>query len=556
MLCKLSVYNYALIDELNIGFAGGLSIITGETGSGKSILLGALSLILGHRADTSVLLDKKRKCIIEGEFNVSGYGLRDFFNDHELDYDDVSIIRREISESGKSRAFINDTPVNLNVLRELGNRLVDIHSQHNNLSLSGNLFQLEVVDEVAGNNSLRSLYAARYREYTTLADQFSELMEKAGQAASDLDYCRFQLKQLSDAGLSGGEQEELEEELQLLAHAGEIKEMLEYSCSAFDRDENSLLALLKDIQSALARIKPFYSRIEGLHGRIESSLIELRDISDELSSLESKIEFDPGRAGFVSERLDLIYSLQQKHRVNSVMELIAIRDQLEKRVEEINGYEFSIGEARKKMDESRRQMAAVAGDISKTRIAAIPVLEEHMVSQLRQLGIPNARFCVKHRKLEDFTGEGIDRVLFLFSANRQSPPMELSKVASGGEKSRVMLGLKSLIARTKALPTIIFDEIDSGVSGEVAGKMGGIMKSMAAKMQVINITHLPQIAGKGDQHFHVYKEDAGNVTRTRIKLLATDERITEIARMLSSDGLSEAAMVNARELMDIRPSGL
>jgi DNA repair protein RecN (Recombination protein N) len=554
MLCKLSVHNYALIDELNISFVGGLSIITGETGSGKSILLGALSLILGQRADTSVLLDKTRKCIIEGEFNVSGYGLTGFFNENELDYDDVTIIRREINESGKSRAFINDTPVNLNVLRELGERLVDIHSQHNSLNLSENLFQLEVVDEVAGNNSLRGTYANLFREYTRLADHYAMLTEKARQAASDLDYCQFQLKQLTDARLVAGEQEELEEELQLLTHAGEIKEMLEFSCTALDRDEKSLLSSLKEILSSLARIKPYFPRIDELHARTASSLVELRDIYDELSTLESNTDFDPARAGFVGERLDLIYSLQQKHRAGSVQELIALRDEMEKRVAEINGYEFSIGEARKNMDDARRQLALVAAELSTTRKAAIPVLEQHMVTQLRQLGIPNARFQVRHQELDDFTRDGADRVLFLFSANRQSPPMELARVASGGEKSRVMLGLKSLIAQTKSLPTIIFDEIDSGVSGEVAGKMGGIMKSMAANMQVINITHLPQIAGKGDQHFHVYKEDEGRVTRTRIKLLTSEERITEIARMLSSDGLTEAAMVNARELMDIRPS--
>jgi DNA repair protein RecN (Recombination protein N) len=554
MLCKLSVNNYALIDELNIGFTGGLSIITGETGSGKSILLGALSLILGQRADTSVLLDKSRKCIIEGEFNVSGYRLTDFFNDNELDYDDVTIIRREINESGKSRAFINDTPVNLNLLKELGGRLVDIHSQHNSLALSEHLFQLEVVDEVAGNNSTRGAYAKLFREYTLLAGHFNELTEKSEQAMADLDYCQFQLSQLCDARLVAGEQEELEQELQLLTHAGEIKEMLEFSCSALDRDEKSLLPLLKGIISSLARIKPYFPRIDELHQRTASSLVELRDIYDELSTLESNTDFDPGRAGFVGERLDLLYSLQQKHRVSSVEELIALRDELENRVALINSYEFSIGEAKNKMDEARRQLARVGAELSSTRKAAIPVLEQHMVNQLIQLGIPNARFQVRHQELEDFTREGADRVMFLFSANRQSPPMELARVASGGEKSRVMLGLKSLIARTKSLPTIIFDEIDSGVSGEVAGKMGGIMKSMASNMQVINITHLPQIAGKGDQHFHVYKEDEGRITRTRIKLLTNEERITEIARMLSSDGLTKAAMVNARELMDIRPS--
>ncbi len=550
MLRKLSVINYALIDELNIDFTGGLSIITGETGSGKSILLGALSLILGQRADTSVLQNKKRKCIIEGEFDISGYGLEIFFDENELDYENLSIIRREINESGKSRAFINDTPVTLNVLRDLGIRLVDIHSQHNSLSISENRFQLDVIDEVAGNRSLKDSYLQHYREYISLEKHFSALREKAEQASTDLDYYQFQLRQLTEASLVEGEQKELEEELQLLTHAGEIKEMLNQSCSAFDRDENSLLGVLKNIQSGLGRVKPFYSPIADLHDRIESSLIELKDISSELDSLESTVEFDPARAGLVSERLDLIYGLQQKHHAGSVEELIGIRDDLQKRVEEINGYEFSIEEAGKKVEEARRQLSRISERLAETRINAIPGLEKHMVSQLRQLGIPNARFVVEHRKLADFTKDGLDKVSFMFSANRQSPPTELSRVASGGEKSRVMLSLKSLIAETKALPTIIFDEIDSGVSGEVAGKMGDIMKSMSAAMQVINITHLPQVAGKGDQQFHVYKEDIDNATHTRIRLLTRDERITEIARMLSSDGLSEAALVNARELMD------
>ncbi len=550
MLRKLSVINYALIDELNIDFTGGLSIITGETGSGKSILLGALSLILGQRADTSVLQNKKRKCIIEGEFDISGYGLEIFFDENELDYENLSIIRREINESGKSRAFINDTPVTLNVLRDLGIRLVDIHSQHNSLSISENRFQLDVIDEVAGNRSLKDSYLQHYREYISLEKHFSALREKAEQASTDLDYYQFQLRQLTEASLVEGEQKELEEELQLLTHAGEIKEMLNQSCSALDRDENSLLGVLKNIQSGLGRVKPFYSPIADLHDRIESSLIELKDISSELDSLESTVEFDPARAGLVSERLDLIYGLQQKHHAGSVEELIGIRDDLQKRVEEINGYEFSIEEAGKKVEEARRQLSRISERLAETRINAIPGLEKHMVSQLRQLGIPNARFVVEHRKLADFTKDGLDKVSFMFSANRQSPPTELSRVASGGEKSRVMLSLKSLIAETKALPTIIFDEIDSGVSGEVAGKMGDIMKSMSAAMQVINITHLPQVAGKGDQQFHVYKEDIDNATHTRIRLLTRDERITEIARMLSSDGLSEAALVNARELMD------
>ncbi|MFP4367848.1 MAG: DNA repair protein RecN [Bacteroidales bacterium] len=550
MLRKLSVSNYALIDELNIDFSTGLSIITGETGSGKSILLGAMSLILGQRADTSVLQNKSRKCIIEGEFDISGYGLNDIFVRHELDYEDFTLIRREINESGKSRAFVNDTPVNLGVLRELGTSLVDIHSQHNNLVLSENRFQLDVIDVVAGNNDVALTYSILYREYISAKEQFLNLQEKAGQAGADLDYYQYQLEQLNEARLTEGEQRDLENELQLLTHASEIKEALDHSCTVFDREENSLLSMLKDIHSGLGRIESFFPKISGLHNRIESSLIELRDISDELTGIEDSIEFDPSRIDFVNARLDLLYSLQQKHRVSSVEELISVRDDLQRKVTEINGYEFSIEEARKKLDECREKLSVISKELTKTRLNAIPVLEEHMVGLLKQLGIPNARFVVEHRELHEFAKEGTDKIIFLFSANRQSPPMELSKVASGGEISRVMLSLKSLIAKSRALPTIIFDEIDSGVSGEVAGKMGKIMKDMSGHMQVINITHLPQIAGKGDQQFHVYKEDTTDATHTRIRLLNNEERVQEIAKMLSSDGLSEAALVNARELLD------
>ncbi len=549
MLLKLSVNNYALIDELDIDFFSGLSIITGETGSGKSILLGAMALILGQRADTSVLQDKTRKCIVEGEFDVSGYDLDYFFSENELDYDDISIIRREISESGKSRAFINDTPVNLNVLKSLGVKLVDIHSQHHNLMLSENRFQLDVMDVIAGNSLILESYQKHFSEYVSALDHFNALSAKAEKATADLDYFRFQLDQLNAAGLVSGEQQELEDELQVLTHAGEIKEALNLSCSVFDGDDNSLLALLKDIQSRLGRIEPYFTKISELNRRLQSSVIELKDISDEIRLLESETDFDPRRIDYVSERLDLIYSLQQKHHVSDVDELIAVRDDLQRKVEEINNYEFSIEEAGKKLEQSTKDLETVSQELSDSRTRAIPLLEEHVVALLRQLGIPNARFVVEHQKLNDFTKDGIDRIIFMFSANRQSPPMELSRVASGGEISRVMLSLKSLVATTKALPTIIFDEIDSGVSGEVAGKVGNIMKNMSGHMQVINITHLPQIAGKGDRQFLVYKEDIDNATHTRIRLLDSEERVIEIARMLSSDGLSEAAIVNARELL-------
>ncbi len=550
MLRKLSVSNYALIEKLDIRFEPGFSIITGETGSGKSILLGALALILGQRADTSVLQDKSRKCIIEGEFDITKYGLTDFFDDHELDYEDISLVRREINESGKSRAFINDTPVNLNVLKELGTRLVDIHSQHHNLVLAGSRFQLEVIDVVAGNIAILENYKNSYNSYIQTLEFYNSLQEKSAKATADLDYFNFQLEQLDAARLKAGEKEELEEEQRLLNHSGEIKEALNRAAVGLDGEENSILGTLRDIAGGLARVETFFPKINDLHKRLQSSSIELKDISDELGRLEAVTEFDPDRVGQVSERLDMIYGLQQKHHVGTVEELITLRDELRERVEEINNYEFSIAEAGKKLHESRRELEVVAVELSGSRVAAITALEEYMSGLLRRLGIPNARFKIRHTRLEDFTPYGNDRIEFLFSANRQSPPMELGKVASGGEMSRVMLSLKSLIAKTKSLPTIIFDEIDSGVSGEVAGMVGNIMKEMSLNMQVVNITHLPQIAGKGDQQYLVFKEDVADATHTRIRLLSSEERIREIARMLSSDGLTEAAMVNAKELLE------
>lgn len=550
MLLKLSVNNYALIDELNIKFSSGLSIIAGETGSGKSILLGAMSLILGQRADTSVLQDKARKCIVEGEFDITGYDLNDFFDDNQLDHYNISIIRREINESGKSRAFINDTPVNLNLLKELGAKLVDIHSQHHNLILSENHFQLNVLDVIAGNGMLIDSYKQHYREYILVLDTFNDLSAKAEKATADLDYYKFQLDQLNSARLVAGEQPELEEELKLLTHAGEIKEVLNRSSALLDGEESSLLSFLTDIQSGLKKIEQYFPKISDLNQRLQSSIIEIKDISDELAGMNSITEFDPVRIGYINERLDLIYNLQQKHHVSTVDELITFRDELNVKVDEISNYEFRIEEAGKKLDRCMQDLSAVSDTLSESRKKAIPVLEEHMVNLLRQLGIPNARFVVKHHKLDQFSKNGNDKVVFMFSANRQSDPMELSRVASGGEMSRVMLSLKSLIAATKSLPTIIFDEIDSGVSGEVAGRMGNIMKNMSGHMQVVNITHLPQIAGKGDQQFLVYKEDIDNATYTRIRLLDSEERVQEIAKMLSSDGLTEAAMVNARELLN------
>ncbi len=549
MLISLHIQNYALINELHIEFNDGFSIITGETGAGKSILLGALSMILGQRADTNVLQDKAKKCIVEGTFDVSSYRLKDFFLENELDYDDQTIVRREINESGKSRAFINDTPVNLQKVKELGKSLVDIHSQHQSLVVGNNIFQLSVLDSLAGNSSLQDEYTKAFNDYREALEKYETLTREARQAKSDLDYYQFQLKQMNEARLVSGEQEELEEELRILANAEEIKSTLNRSNEILSGEEASLINNLKDIAGGLAKIESFLPSLAGISERLESSVIELKDISDEVAALQEKVEFDPGRAELVSERLDTIYSLQQKHQVSSVEHLIEIRNGLEQKVNDIDSAEIRTEEAGKYLNKCSEQLAGLSEKLSVARMSVTGKLEEWMIDQLRQLGMPNAVFKVVHRVLDDFTPYGKDRVNFLFSANLKTEPMELSKVASGGEISRVMLSLKSLIARSVSLPTIIFDEIDAGVSGEIADKMGRILKNMSENIQLVNITHLPQIAAKGDYHYLVYKTDGEDATQTRVRLLSEEEREVETARMLSGEGLTEAAMVNARELL-------
>lgn len=549
MLKSLLVQNYALINHLDIQFRPGFSIITGETGAGKSILLGALGLILGQRADTNVLYNKSKKCIVEGVFQVGGYGLESFFLENDIDFESTTTLRREITESGKSRAFINDTPVNLNQLRDLTVKLVNIHSQHETLLLSDSLFQLDVVDVLAGVSSQLEVYRKMYREFRATEKFYAQLLEEARQAAMDLDYFQFQLNQIEEAKLLPGEQKELEEEQSTLSHAEEIQTNLAQSVSLLATGDTAILLMLKDTLSAITRIKDFYPKAESLLERLNSSLIELKDISSEIEKLAVSIEIDPQRLGHVNERLDMIYSLQQKHKVATLEELMAIGDELAKKVGHIQSYDEEIEKTRVKLEELRNSVEAGATAISEKRMSVKPAMEESVVDLLKNLGIPNALFKVMITNLPDFTINGKDKVVYLFSANKQSDLMELSKVASGGELSRVMLSLKSLLSESRLLPTIIFDEIDAGVSGEIADKMGNILRKMSKGIQLVNITHLPQVASKGDTHYLVYKQDNESATYTHIKLLSKDERVLEIARMLSGEELTEAAIRNARELM-------
>jgi DNA repair protein RecN (Recombination protein N) len=549
MLVNLAVQNYALIRELDVEFENGLTIITGETGAGKSILLGALGLILGSRADTSVLLDKEEKCIVEGTFRIDSYNLTELFDTNNLDYDPVTVLRREINPQGKSRAFINDTPVNLNVLKELAGRLIDIHSQHQTLMLNDNSFQLNVIDSFAGTTRQKSEYQLEYSAYQRLKREYSDAREKAEKSLSDIEYFRFQMGQLDAAKLVKGEQQELESEQEMLSHAEEIKLALSHSSDLFAKDEGSVPAMLKEAKANLSRISRFLPGSDELVTRISSSLIELDDIAGEIERLLSKVEADPRRLSFINDRLDTLYSLFLKHHVPDLEGLMNKHMEIGDRLQSIETGGERLAEMEKLLRHQLEKVKSIAAEISAKRKGVLEEIEEKVSGMLRQLGMVNARFRITLSQSAEPGPSGIDHADFLFSANRQVTPENISRIASGGELSRVMLSLKSLLTRYTDLPTIIFDEIDSGVSGEVADKVGQILSGMGKYMQVVNITHLPQVASRGGRHYHVYKDDLSDSTITKVKLLTPDERIMEVARLLSGSEITDAAIRNARELL-------
>ena len=549
MLIKLFVQNYALIKELDVDLESGLTIITGETGAGKSILLGALSLILGTRADSSVLLDKNEKCIVEGTFQIDEYELNEFFISNELDYEIVTTLRREINPAGKSRAFINDTPVTVNLLKELGDRLIDIHSQHQTLMLNDNSFQLNLIDSFSGASKLKGKYRETYSGYRKLKKEHSALKEKSDKNRADLEYYQFQYNQLDEAKLNEGEQTELETEQELLSHAEEIKLALSTSSNLFFAEEISILSMLREVKTNLIKIKSYLPDSENLLARTDSSLIELDDLAAEIEKLSVSIEADPQRLSMVNSRLDTIYSLIQKHHVNNLQELIVKKDEIMEFITSIVSSDERLTDLEARIEKDKALLKNVSQEISDMRMAVLPEIESKITAILKQLGIPNAKFKILLRHLPEFTPTGVDQADFLFSANKQVAPENLAKIASGGELSRVMLSLKSLLTKNNNLPTIIFDEIDAGVSGEVADKVGQILSAMGKYMQVINITHLPQVASRGSRHFHVYKDDTDNSTFTRVKLLSHEERIMEVARLLTGSEVTETAIKNARELL-------
>lgn len=550
MLRSLYIQNYALIDKLDIGFEPGFSVITGETGAGKSIILGAIGLLLGQRADVRAIRTGAAKCIIEARFDISNYHMQSFFEENELDYEDECILRRELYASGKSRAFINDTPAQLAQMKELGEQLIDIHSQHQNLLLNKEGFQLSVLDLLSHNEKILEAYQRAYKQWKQRLAELTSLKERIARDKADEDYMRFQWEQLDEVGLRSGEQEELEQEAELLSHAEEIKAGMYKVEQLLGGDEGGVLAGLKDCSMVISGLQKVYPATEELAARLESTYVELKDILLEVSACGENIEFNPGHLAEVNERLNLIYTLQQKHRVGTVDELIALRDEYASRLAAITSSDEELESLKEVCNGLYDEVCKLAGSLTEARAQAAREVEHQMAVRLVPLGMPNVRFVVEMGRRNDPGLHGMDTVSFLFSANKNGVLQNISSVASGGEIARVMLSVKAMIAGAVKLPTIVFDEIDTGVSGEIADRMADIMQEMADnKRQVISITHLPQIAARGRAHYKVYKRDNETETNSHIRRLTEQERVEEIAHMLSGATLTEAALNNARALL-------
>lgn len=551
MLRSLYIQNYALIEKLDIDFGSGFSVITGETGAGKSIILGAIGLLLGQRADVKSIRQGAAKCVIEARFEIAGYGMQPFFEESELEYEDECILRREVYASGKSRAFINDTPASLAQMKELGEQLIDVHSQHQNLLLNKEGFQLNVLDILAHDEEELSDYQSLYREWKQAQQDLEDLTALAVQNKADEDYIRFQLEQLEDAHLAAGEQEELEQEADTLSHAEEIKAGLFRAGQLMNSDEGGLLSALKECLNTMSGLQKVYPSAGELAERLESSYIELKDISQEISGKEEEVEFNPARLEEVNDRLNLIYTLQQKHRVSTVDELLTLADEYATRLSTITSSEEQIEELKVRSEALYNKVKKQAAVLTGLRTAAAREVERQMAARLIPLGMPNVRFQVEIGVRKEPGAHGADTVNFLFSANKNGALQNISSVASGGEIARVMLSVKAMIAGAVKLPTIVFDEIDTGVSGEIADRMADIMQEMGDNdRQVISITHLPQIAARGRAHYKVYKQDNERETNSHIRRLTDEERVEEIAHMLSGATLTEAALNNAKSLLE------
>ena len=549
MIKNIHIRNYALIDKTDIELEKGFTIITGETGAGKSILLGAIGLTLGQRADVAAIMDKSRKCVVEITYNVVGYDLQRWFVDNDLDYDDFVVVRRELMADGKSRAFINDTPVNNKVLKEFGSFLIDVHSQHQSLLIGQPEYQLEILDAFCGNQSLLKDYKVKYARRQGVLAELNFVKQKAREAAQEEDYLKFQFNQLDEARLREGEQRELEEELAVLNNAESIKSAFSESTYVLTEAEVPVIPSLKGLKNKMASLEGVVKEATDYEQRLNSVILELEDIADECERVAERVEYNPVRVDTINDRLNVMYDLLHKHRVERTEDLITLKEALGEKLKGIQSFATQIEELEKQINVLEKEMDVLAGKIHKARVESEQKLREEMRGLLGGMVIKHSVVKGVITPVDHFTPTGKDDVSFLFAANKNQEPGELAKVASGGEISRLMLSLKYILSRTKQLPVIIFDEIDTGVSGEIAHSMAAMMKEMAERMQVISISHLPQIAAAGDTHFKVYKEDDQEGTISRIRRLTDEERVIEIAGMISGSVVSKAALENARLLL-------
>jgi DNA repair protein RecN (Recombination protein N) len=550
MLKNLLIRNYALISKLEMSPSADLNMVTGETGAGKSIMLGAVGLLLGNRADTKVLLNPEEKCVIEGTFDISQYKLKSIFDEEELDYDEQCIIRREISPQNKSRAFVNDTPVTLDVLKKLGVNLMDVHSQHETLMLGNALFQIKIIDAYAKNQNISEAYKELFRKYAELNRKYEELVKNSEEAHRQMDYNNFQLSELSEAMLISGEQEKLEEELKLLENSEEIKSKLNLALQLLSGEGNSINPSLRTVEKYLEQLSPFSKNYEELKQRVSAAFIELKDIEAELEREESSVEFGQERTEQISERLSTMYSLQKKHQVKTVDELLEIQNALQEKMNGVENLDEEIADCRKQLDETYAALLSKGEELSKSRSKVTDKIKTELEALLKEVGMPSSSIKITMEKIAPAI-TGLDQISILFSANKGIAPQELKSVASGGEFSRLMLCIKYMLAGKTAMPTIIFDEIDTGISGEIAIKVGRMMKQMAKGHQVIAISHLPQIAAQGSRHYFVYKDVSSARASSKIRELSEEERVKEIAQMIGGEKPSETAVKNARELLSI-----
>lgn len=550
MLQQLNIKNYALIEDLSVDFTDGFSVITGETGAGKSILLGALGFVLGDRADTGVLFNKEMKCVVEAHFQLNGNNLQPLFDSNDLDFDKECIFRRELSPQKKSRAFINDTPVSLQVMKEIGSQLVDIHSQHDSLLLTDADFQLHLLDEIAQSQNLLVDYQTNYGVYNSLKRWLNELRETASKNIAENDYLKFQLDELQKAQLREGEYAEIEQSLNVMENAEEIRSLLFSANGLLENSETAILPQLNELSSAMHRLKQLMPSSEELLQRIESAQLELKDIAYDLERIGDGAQFDEEKLQELQERFDLLSRLMMKHHVKEFEALIALHDELETKVNAFENIDQEIAQTESALKKQETLLRELASKLHALRMKAAKAFGDQVTDLARQLAMPHAMFQIDVEPLKDFSPTGLDQVRFMFSANKGIEVAELSKVASGGELSRLMLSIKSVVSQHNYIPTLIFDEIDTGVSGEVAAKIGGIMQGMGTSLQLISITHLPQVASKAAHHFFIYKDNEGARTQSHIKVLSTKERVTEIAKMLSNDKVTPEALKAAEVLLN------